>query len=83
MFQWSDENIQSQLPLQPGAQLCIAVCLYAHSDFLLPPVTSPGRLPPPSVGGRGRVGGEKGEGAACVCMYVIICICVCVRVYND
>ncbi|KAL8584214.1 hypothetical protein ACOMHN_034900 [Nucella lapillus] len=41
MFRWSDENIQSQLPLQPGAQLCIALCLYAHSDFLLPPVTSP------------------------------------------
>ncbi|XP_076437986.1 trafficking protein particle complex subunit 9-like isoform X2 [Babylonia areolata] len=41
MFQWSEENIQSQLPLQPGAQLCIALCLYAHSDFLLPPVTSP------------------------------------------
>lgn len=45
MFAWSDENIQSQLPLQPGNQLCMTLALYGYSDFLLPPVTSPGEVP--------------------------------------
>ena len=60
MFLWSDANIQSQLPLPPGGELCIALCLYAHSDFLLPPVTSPGKWVWGYVGGGG--GGGQVEG---------------------
>lgn len=59
MFQWSAENICSQLPLQPGAQLCIALCLYAHSDFLLPPVASPD-MASSSISSRSHNENEKG-----------------------
>lgn len=34
VFQWSMENIQSQLPLQPNGIMCFTLCINGVSDFL-------------------------------------------------
>ncbi|CAG5123434.1 unnamed protein product, partial [Candidula unifasciata] len=49
---WSEENIQSQLPLQPASQLCFSLCINGDSDFLPP---SDQLLRSPSQTSRGRV----------------------------
>lgn len=36
VFQWSQENLQAQLPLQPGADASFTVYLYSLADFLTP-----------------------------------------------
>ncbi|XP_049774968.1 protein brunelleschi [Schistocerca cancellata] len=36
VFQWSQENLQAQLPLQPGATASFTVYLYCVADFLSP-----------------------------------------------
>ncbi|KAI8776992.1 trafficking protein particle complex subunit 9 [Biomphalaria glabrata] len=44
MLTWSQENIQSQLPLLPKHQLCFSLCINGDSDFLIP-VEQPARSP--------------------------------------
>jgi hypothetical protein len=34
VFQWSQENLQAQLPLQPGADASFTIYLYSLADFL-------------------------------------------------
>ncbi|XP_033727368.1 trafficking protein particle complex subunit 9-like [Pecten maximus] len=34
VFQWSQENLDAQLPLQPSGLVCFTVCIYGNSDFL-------------------------------------------------
>nr|XP_022294206.1 trafficking protein particle complex subunit 9-like [Crassostrea virginica] len=34
VFQWSKENIDSQLPLQPNGIMCFTLCINGMSDFL-------------------------------------------------
>ncbi|XP_069105894.1 trafficking protein particle complex subunit 9-like [Argopecten irradians] len=34
VFQWSQENLDAQLPLQPSGLVCFTVCIYGYSDFL-------------------------------------------------
>ncbi|XP_062576163.1 trafficking protein particle complex subunit 9-like [Saccostrea cucullata] len=34
MFEWSMENIQSQLPLQPNSVMCFTLCINGVSDFM-------------------------------------------------
>ncbi|XP_061177243.1 trafficking protein particle complex subunit 9-like isoform X2 [Saccostrea echinata] len=34
MFEWSMENIQSQLPLQPNSVMCFTLCIKGVSDFM-------------------------------------------------
>ncbi|KAK7475910.1 hypothetical protein BaRGS_00032878 [Batillaria attramentaria] len=65
MLAWSDDNIQSQLPLQPGAQLCFSLCLYGNSDFLLPPVASPD-VSSSSVSSHSRAESMESKGAQSV-----------------
>lgn len=36
VFQWSQENLQAQLPLQPGADASFTIYLYSVADFLTP-----------------------------------------------
>ncbi|KAJ9597832.1 hypothetical protein L9F63_011327, partial [Diploptera punctata] len=36
VFQWSQENLQAQLPLQPGATASFTIYLYSLADFLMP-----------------------------------------------
>ncbi|XP_066993209.1 protein brunelleschi [Anabrus simplex] len=36
VFQWSQENLQAQLPLQPGATASFTIYLYSVADFLSP-----------------------------------------------
>ncbi|XP_069696670.1 protein brunelleschi isoform X2 [Periplaneta americana] len=36
VFQWSQENLQAQLPLQPGATASFTIYLYSLADFLTP-----------------------------------------------
>jgi hypothetical protein len=36
VFQWSQENLQAQLPLQPGADASFTIYLYSLADFLTP-----------------------------------------------
>ncbi|XP_015605441.1 protein brunelleschi [Cephus cinctus] len=36
IFNWSDENLKTQLPLQPGASASLTLYLYAVVDFLAP-----------------------------------------------
>lgn len=38
MFQWSQENLQAQLPLQPGATASFTVYVYSVVDFLSPAI---------------------------------------------
>ncbi|GFS05209.1 trafficking protein particle complex subunit 9 [Elysia marginata] len=42
---WSQENIQAQLPLEPGHQLCFSLQLRGNSDFLVPAPETPARTP--------------------------------------
>jgi hypothetical protein len=34
VFKWSNENLLTQLPLQPQASACITLYLYAAMDFV-------------------------------------------------
>ena len=34
VFIWNKENLESQLPLQPGAQACFTVYIHGASDYL-------------------------------------------------
>ncbi|XP_037775449.1 protein brunelleschi-like [Penaeus monodon] len=36
VFQYSEENIQAQLPIQPGGKASVTLYVYASSDFLCP-----------------------------------------------
>lgn len=36
VFQWSQENLQSQLPIQPGNSASLTLYLFAAGDFLVP-----------------------------------------------
>ena len=40
---WSEENIQAQLPLGPGYQLCFSLLVTGNSDFLMPAPDTPAR----------------------------------------
>ncbi|KDR24045.1 NIK- and IKBKB-binding protein-like protein [Zootermopsis nevadensis] len=45
VFQWSQENLQAQLPLQPGADASFTVYLYSLADFLNVSSTAYGSQP--------------------------------------
>ncbi|XP_071580386.1 protein brunelleschi-like [Temnothorax nylanderi] len=34
IFKWSDENLMTQLPLQPGSSASLTLYLYAATDFI-------------------------------------------------
>ncbi|XP_034178106.2 trafficking protein particle complex subunit brun [Osmia lignaria lignaria] len=36
IFKWSDENLMTQLPLQPGTSASLTLYLYAATDFIAP-----------------------------------------------
>lgn len=36
VFKWSEENLNSQLPLEPGASASLTLYLYAVMDFVAP-----------------------------------------------
>lgn len=36
VFKWSDENLVTQLPLQPQASASITLYMYAAVDFVVP-----------------------------------------------
>ena len=36
VFNWSEENLKSQLPLKPGASTSLTLFLYAVMDFVVP-----------------------------------------------
>ncbi|GFO45747.1 trafficking protein particle complex subunit 9, partial [Plakobranchus ocellatus] len=45
VISWSEENVQAQLPLEPGCQLCFSLVINGISDFLVPAAESPARTP--------------------------------------
>ncbi|KYN45017.1 Trafficking protein particle complex subunit 9 [Trachymyrmex septentrionalis] len=38
IFKWSDENLMTQLPLQPGSSASLTLYLYAATDFIAPSI---------------------------------------------
>ncbi|KYN12680.1 Trafficking protein particle complex subunit 9 [Trachymyrmex cornetzi] len=38
IFKWSDENLMTQLPLQPGSSASLTLYLYAATDFVAPSI---------------------------------------------
>lgn len=38
IFKWSDENLITQLPLQPGSSASLTLYLYAATDFIAPSI---------------------------------------------
>ena len=36
VFKWSEENLKTQLPLEPGASASLTLYLYAVVDFVAP-----------------------------------------------
>lgn len=36
VFKWSDENLRTQLPLQPQASASVTLYMYAAMDFVVP-----------------------------------------------
>lgn len=38
IFKWSDENLMTQLPLQPGNSASLTLYLYAATDFVAPSI---------------------------------------------
>jgi len=38
IFKWSDENLMTQLPLQPGSSASLTLYLYATTDFVAPSI---------------------------------------------
>lgn len=38
IFKWSDENLMTQLPLQPGSSASLTLYLYAATDFVAPTI---------------------------------------------
>lgn len=38
IFKWSDENLMTQLPLQPGTSASLTLYLYAATDFVTPSI---------------------------------------------
>lgn len=42
VFEWSDENLLTQLPLQPEANASITLYMYAATNFITP--SQPGKI---------------------------------------
>jgi len=38
IFKWSDENLMTQLPLQPDSSASLTLYLYAATDFVAPSI---------------------------------------------
>ncbi|XP_071115106.1 trafficking protein particle complex subunit 9-like [Haliotis cracherodii] len=65
IFSWSDDNINSQLPLQPANQLCFSVCIYGYSDFLSSDLQTHD-MPSPVYSNRSRSDSSEGKAVEAV-----------------